>query len=358
MNTHRRKLILMILIIFLVALILSSCSTISYYKQSVQGHLSLMSARQPIAELIASQSTTEEKKQLFKRILEIREYATQQLGLPDNGSYKSYVELDRDYVVWNVVATPEYSLTPKTWCFPVAGCVAYRGYYANQDAEKFAASLNEQEQQYDIAISGASAYSTLGWFDDPVLSSMSDRGEILLAETIFHELAHQVLYLKKDSSFNEAFATAVAIAGVRQWLSDSDPKKLDAYNDYLSRRLSFNQLIDEFSGKLKDAYSQDLPLEQKLSAKKALFKNLQIDYQNRKQEWDGFNGYDKWFAQDLNNAHLALISTYWKQVPVFDRWIIACKQDLPDFYKAVQKLAHQKQRLSDILETITPECES
>lgn len=316
-----------------------------------------MSARQPIAELIASKETTEEKKQLFKRILEIRDYATQQLGLPDNGSYKSYVELDSEYVVWNVVATPQYSLNPKTWCFPVAGCVAYRGYYAKKDAEKFATSLNEPGQKYDIAISGASAYSTLGWFDDPVLSSMSDRGEILLAETIFHELAHQVLYLKKDSAFNEAFATAVGIAGVRQWLSEN-PKKLDVYNDYLSRRLGFNQLIDEFSEQLKKTYSQELSDEQKLSAKTSLFENLQHKYQNKKREWDGFSGYDKWFAQDLNNAHLALISTYWKQVPVFDRWLEACKYDLPDFYQAVQKLAHQKQQLSDVLDTITPECES
>jgi len=294
---------------------------------------------------------------LFKRILEIREYATQQLGLPDNDSYKSYVELDRDYVVWNVIAAPEYSLTPKTWCFPVAGCVAYRGYYAHRDAEKFAASLNAQEQQYDVAISGASAYSTLGWFDDPVLSSMSDRGEILLAETIFHELAHQVLYLKKDSAFNEAFATAVAIAGVRQWLSE-DPKKLDAYNDYLSRRLGFNQLIDEFSGKLKKAYSNDMPIEKRMAAKQSLFENLQIEYQNRKQEWGGFDGYDKWFAQDLNNAHLALISTYWKQVPHIDRWLEACEYDLPQFFQVVQKLAHQKQQLSDTLDTITVDCES
>ena len=316
-----------------------------------------MSARQPIAELIASKETTEEKKQLFKRILEIRDYATQQLGLPDNGSYKSYVELDSEYVVWNVVATPQYSLNPKTWCFPVAGCVAYRGYYAKKDAEKFATSLNEPGQKYDIAISGASAYSTLGWFDDPVLSSMSDRGEILLAETIFHELAHQVLYLKKDSAFNEAFATAVGIAGVRQWLSEN-PKKLDVYNDYLSRRLGFNQLIDEFSEQLKKTYSQELSDEQKLSAKTSLFENLQHKYQNKKREWDGFSGYDKWFAQDLNNAHLALISTYWKQVPVFDHWLEACKYDLPDFYQAVQKLAHQKQQLSDVLDTITPECES
>ncbi len=358
MNTHRRKLILMILIIILVTLILSSCSTFSYYKQSVQGHLSLMSARQPIAELIASKETTEEKKQLFERILEIREYATQQLGLPENDSYTSYVELDRDYVVWNVIVTPEYSLSPKTWCFPVAGCVAYRGYYANKDAENFAASLNEQEQQYDVAIAGASAYSTLGWFDDPVLSTMSDRGEILLAETIFHELAHQVLYLKKDSAFNEAFATAVSIAGVRQWLGDSDPKKLDTYNEYLSRRLGFYQLIDDFSGELKKAYAQDTTPAQKLSVKNELFKNLQVQYQNRKQDWNGFNGYDKWFAQDLNNAHLAMISTYWKQVPVFDRWLVACKYHLPDFYQTVQKLAHKKQQLSNILETITPECKS
>lgn len=356
MNAHRRKLILLTFTILLISLILSSCSTLSYYRQSIHGHLSLMSAREPIAELMARQETTEDKKRLFAQILSIRSYATEQLGLPDNDSYTSYVELDRDYVVWNVVSTPEYSMLPKTWCFPVAGCVAYRGYYAQSDAKEFAEKLNAAEDNFDVAISGATAYSTLGWFDDPVLSSMSDRGDILLAETIFHELAHQVLYLKKDSAFNESFATAVAITGVRQWLQDTSPERLNVYDQYLERRLQFNQLIDKFSGMLKEHYAQDLLETEKREGKKRLISELKNEYNHIKKSWDDFSGYDKWFGQDLNNAHLALISTYWKQVPVFEGWLEECKQNLPDFFQAMKKLSYKKQRLSNEIGLLKPEC--
>lgn len=356
MNAHRRKLILLILTVLLITVILSSCSTLSYYRQSVQGHLSLMSQRESIADLIASQDTPEEKKQLLERVLKIRAYATDQLGLPDNDSYTSYVELDRDYVVWNVVATPEFSMAPKTWCFPVAGCVSYRGYYAHSNAEKYADQLKNSIENYDVAISGATAYSTLGWFDDPVLSSMSDRGDILLAETIFHELAHQVLYLKKDSAFNEAFATAAAVAGVRQWLQDTSPDQINAYHKYLDRRLQFFQLIDKYSSKLKLHYDQNLPDVDKREGKMQIISELKNEYSQIKNTWDGFNGYDLWFGQDLNNANLSMISTYWKQVPVFEDWLKACDQNLSDFFQVMKELTDKKQRLSDDLGAIKPEC--
>lgn len=354
MKSHRRKSLISVLLLVFMIVLVCSCSSISYYHQSVAGHLSLMSDRQPIAELISSESTDADKKRLFEQVLKIRAFASSQLGLPDNKSYTSYVELEREYVVWNVVATPRFSLKPTTWCFPVAGCVSYRGYYAKAEAEQFAQQLDALGN--DIAISGASAYSTLGWFDDPVISTMLDRGEIILAETIFHELAHQVLYLKKDSAFNEAFATAVAIEGVRQWLQETGPEKLVSYEQHLERRLAFNQLIDVTSTNLTAIYQQELSAEQKALEKRQVFKDLQTRYQSFKAESNNFSGYDRWFAQGLNNAHLTMISTYWKNVPFVENWLRECENKLPDFYLKMQELSQGNQQLTDDLRTLEPNC--
>ncbi len=336
MRVHRRKLIIVGLMLLLL-LGVSSCSTVSYYSQSVTGHLSLMAAREPIQKIIENPETSDERRALMQRILDIRRYASERLGLPDNDSYTSFVQLDHDAVVWNVVATPEFSMTPTTWCFPVAGCVSYRGYYKKEAAEKYADKIREHKQRVsDVAVSGASAYSTLGWFDDPVYSSMLGRGDILLAEVIFHELAHQVLYVKKDSAFNEAFATTVAMFGVRQWLSETAPEQAPLYELYLERRLGFNQLIDETGGALRELYDSDESAANKAQSKQEIYGQLQLAYENLKTSWDGYSGYDKWFDRDLNNAHLALVSTYWKKVPELAHWMTICDTSFPRFYELVK----------------------
>jgi len=338
MRAHSRKLIIVVLLVFGV-LGISSCSTISYYSQSVGGHLSLMAAREPIKKIIANAATPEERRIVLQQILDIRAYASASLALPDNKSYTSFVEVDNDAVVWNVVATPKLSIKPKIWCFPVAGCVSYRGYYAKSAAEKYAEGLNQDGEDYDVAVAGASAYSTLGWFNDPVYSSMLGRGEILLAEVIFHELAHQVLYVKKDSAFNEAFATTVATFGVRQWLADTDPEQLPLYEAHLQRRLGFNELIDATSKDLNTIYISNHTDSEKVALKAARFAQLKTNYEGLKASWDAYSGYDQWFNRSLNNAHLALVSTYWKKVPDFERWMIACELDFPRFYQAMEDRA-------------------
>lgn len=327
----------------------------SYYSQSVTGHLSLMADREPIQEIIQNPQTSTERRALLKKLLEIRRYASERLALPDNDSYTSFVQLDDEAVVWNVVATPEFSMTPTTWCFPVAGCVSYRGYYKKESAEKYANKIKlTNDQASDVAVSGASAYSTLGWFDDPVYSSMLGRGDVALAEVIFHELAHQVVYVKKDSTFNEAFATTVAMYGVRQWLSDSTPERLESYELYLQRRQAFNQLIDDTSKALDAVYKSAKSAEEKAQSKRTIYRQLQLDYENLKSSWDGYSGYDKWFDRELNNAHLALVSTYWKKVPVLAEWLDACGGDFQRFYK-VMAIKSKKSRASNRSDWMTGE---
>jgi len=188
----------------------------------------------------------------------------------------------------------------------------------------------------DVAVSGATAYSTLGWFDDPVYSSMLGRGDILLAEVMFHELAHQVLYVKKDSAFNEAFATTVAMFGVRQWLNETAPEQLPLYEKHLQRRLEFNRLIDETGNALRALYDSEQSVADKAQSKQAIYDQLQLGYVDLKSGWGGYSGYDKWFERDLNNAHLALVSTYWKQVPVLASWMRVCESDFVRFYELMK----------------------
>ena len=292
-----------------------------------------MADREPIDDLIQNPETDEERRALLQALVEIRRYASARLALPDNDSYTSFVELNDEAVVWNVVATPEFSMQPTTWCFPIAGCVSYRGYYKNEAAEKYAAKLRSgQKQVSDVAVSGASAYSTLGWFDDPVYSSMLRHGDIVLAEVIFHELAHQVLYVKNDSSFNEAFATTVAMFGVRRWLAESAPERLPLYELHLQRREGFNRLLDETSNALTTLYNSDKSAIEKAQSKREIYAQLQVAYQTLKATWDGYSGYDKWFDRDLNNGHLALVSTYWKRVPALAQIMEACDGDFQRFY--------------------------
>ncbi len=347
---------LSLLVLVLVAI--SSCvgcSTLGYYAQSIGGHLSLMHQREPIDALIGKERLSQSRREQLQKIQEIRDFASRQLALPDNGSYRSYVELDRDYVVWNVVATPAFSLKPKEWCFPVAGCVAYRGYFSKEDAEAFAAGL--REQGYDVAVNPVPAYSTLGWFDDPVLSSMLRRGELLLAETIFHELAHQRLYVKNDSVFNEAFASTVGEQGVFRWLESSGrTRDLVRYRQYLQRRDEFLALLRQASGRLRHVYRQSSPAAQMQQQKVAVFAWLREAYAQLKKQWQGYSGYDRWFARELNNAHLASVAVYRDRVPDFVRWLAACEGDLPTFYARMAELGRLEKQTRQQQLTGPAEC--
>lgn len=307
-----------------------------YYIQSIHGHLSLMTQRETIKDLLKRKDLEQNHRKQLEQALEIRRYASERLFLPDNGSYSSYVELDKPFVVWNVVAAPELSLQPYEWCFPVVGCVSYRGYYSEEKARHFAASL--KKQGLDTYVGGSPAYSTLGWFDDPILSSMMNRGNILLAELIFHELAHQVLYFKNDADFNEAFADSVGEFGVYQWLTETQPEALPRYKTWLTRKDQFLHLIHETSDQLRAMYSADLSDPEKRLRKTKIIQSLHNNYSALKVEWNGFKGYDQWFKTPINNARLAAVAVYRDYVPYFKRWIDACNGDLKRYYSSMKKL--------------------
>jgi predicted aminopeptidase len=321
-----------------VGCLTTGCS-LGYYSQAVGGHLSLMKARQPIADVLASEDTDPELKAKLQTLLDARVFAYEVLGLPENDSYSTYSETGRDAVTWNVVAVPEFSMQPKVWCFPVAGCVSYRGYFDRADAERYAKQLSEEG--FDVTIGGASAYSTLGWFDDPVLDTMLRGNDSQYVSTLFHELAHQVLYIQDDSSFNEAFASFVEQEGFRIWLRDrGEAERIDAYNTSLERIQAFSELLNTTRTNLIAAFEEPLDdVEARRVLKASVFADMQNQYQALKESWGGYSGYDRWFARDLNNAHLLGVSTYRRLIPAFEGLYRESGSDLVQFYKKAEELS-------------------
>lgn len=316
---------------------LSACAQIGYYAQASHGQLSLMAAAQPIDELLSDPDIDAKLRQRLAKAKQIREFAVSELGLPDNASYKSYADLQRPFALWNVVATPELSLRPLQWCFPVAGCVSYRGYYSKDDAQAFAATL--RGDGYDVQVVGVPTYSTLGWFNDPLLSTFIRYPDGELARLIFHELAHQIVYVKDDTQFNESFATAVEEAGVERWFAlHGDTNAQHLYADYKVRRNAFLELLLRYRVELARNYADIVSDDEKRRRKAEIFAALQGDYQILKASWHGFAGYDRWFAEPLSNAHLAAIATYHAFVPGFNA-LLRETGNFPDFYQAVIALA-------------------
>ena len=321
----------------LAAAPLAGCQTVGYYSQAVGGHLALMRAREPIDELLEDDATDPELRAKLETLLEARRFAVEELALPDTDSYRTYVETGRRYVTWNVVAAPEFSLSAHTWCFPVAGCVSYRGYYAEEDARAYADEF--AEEGFDVAVGGASAYSTLGWFDDPVLDTMLRGGELRYVGTLFHEMAHQRFYVQDDSDFNEAYATFVEREGVRRWLaSRGQEERLPAYEAALARGADFAELLAGAREALVALYGQDLGEAAMRAAKAEAFDAMRADYEALKASWDGYAGYDGWFARELNNARLVAVSTYRRRVPAFAALFELEGRDLERFHEAVEAL--------------------
>lgn len=336
----RRALFLLSLFVGLALLIpaLAICTDVGYYAQAVQGHIKILLARRSIDQLLADPTTPPALKERLKLVQEIRDFASGELLLPDNGSYRSYVDIKRTYVVYNVVAAPEFSLKPLTWCFPFAGCVNYRGYYNPRSAERFAATL--QKQGYEIDRYGVSAYSTLGWFDDPVLNTFIVRPEAALAGLIFHELAHQQLYVKDDSYFSEAFAEVVEREGVRRWLARQGKTSAVGIAEAQSRQQAFVDLLLQSRRELEALYTSEKSIAVMREEKKAIFTTLRQRYQvQRDQEWQGYNGFDRWFDRPVNNARLAGVATYQDHKPHFMALLRQADGDLSRFYREVATLA-------------------
>lgn len=319
------------------AALLASCSGLNYYAQAAQGQLSLLSGARPIEDWLADNGTDSRLRVRLATARHIRSFAVKELGLPDNGSYKNYAALARPYVLWNIVATPELSLKPLQWCFPVAGCVSYRGYYSKQEAQAYAQEL--RAGGHDVSVGGVPAYSTLGWFNDPLISTFIHYPDAELARLIFHELSHQVIYVPGDSQFNESFASAVEEAGVERWLAGfGNDAMRQNYTRFAARKKDFLKLLLDYRRALETNYASKAPAADKRSTKARLFVQLKDDYLVLKQSWGGFAGYDRFFAEPLSNAHLASIATYTDFVPAF-RALLAREQTFAGFYASARKLA-------------------
>ena len=304
------------------------------------GHLDLMAKRQPLADIVSDSSAAHELKAHLQRATAIREFASRELGLPDNGSYRSYAPLDRDYPVCNVWVTPEFDLEPRQSCFPVVGCVPYRGYYSKQLAGEYAAQFDDAGD--DVMVGGVTAYSTLGFFDDPVTSAMLRLPEERLAGLIFHELAHQVVYVKDNTTFNESFARAVEIEGTLRWLaSREDETGLIRYRAALARSDAFFTLVKAARAELAEIYASARSASEKRQGKQKIFKAMHQAQQQRKESDQAWSAYDHWFADGLNNAKLAAVATYFDDVEMFRELLGKVDGDFSAFYSAVRLKATQ-----------------
>ncbi|MBW4792814.1 aminopeptidase [Pseudomonas tolaasii] len=319
----------------LLAVLLSGCSSVNYYSQLASGQWQLLRAREPVAQVIADPSRPQALRDHLVQSQKARTFASEHLHLPDNQSYRLYADIGRPYVVWNVFATQEFSLSPETHCFPIAGCVAYRGYY-NQGAARGEAALLKQ-RGLDVSIGGVEAYSTLGWFNDPIMSSMMNWGDERLATLIFHELAHQRFYVKDDTEFNESYANFVEQEGTRQWRAARDlPPMSDAA---LQQRDQFIRLILDTRKRLETLYAQPLAADVMRQAKAAEFERLRSEYrQMRDRQWGGDKRYDVWINQPMNNARLLPFGLYDRWVPAFAALFRQVDGDWVKFFAAVEKM--------------------
>jgi predicted aminopeptidase len=320
-----------ILAVLLLVALVTACSTLGYYSRSASGQLGVMARRQPVEDLIRDPATDPQLRHRLQTVQSIRRFASDALALPDNGSYTLYADIERPYVVWNVFAAPELSLELQTWCYPFAGCVAYRGYFDERAAERFANKL--RRQGLDVYTGGVAAYSTLGWFDDPVLSTVIGYSEARLAGLIFHELAHQQLYVPGDTAFNESFATAVELAGVDAWLEQrGDAGAARAHRRHHARRSAFHALVAESRRQLQRAYAADSTDAEKRAEKQRLIADLRARYAAARRDWGAAGDFDAWFAGDLNNARLAATAAYREYLPGFQRLLQDSGGDFAAFY--------------------------
>jgi predicted aminopeptidase len=332
----------MAVVLGLIAAAIGGC----YLLESAEGQLSLMSKREPIARVVHTPGTPPVLRTELEEVTSIRDFASHELGLPDNGSYRSYADTGRPYVVWNVVAAPEFSVDAKEWCYPIVGCVAYRGYFAVRKARSFADKL--RTKGFDVSVGGVAAYSTLGHFDDPILNTMVGWDDVELAAIVFHELTHQLLYLPGDASFNEALATTVEEEGVRRWLltrgRDAD------LAEHLVQQEHYLQVIDllrRTRAELYALYASGVDATAMRERKRATFAAMRGSYSGLKAHWSGRAPFESWFEGEINNAHLASIATYYDCLPGFERELAAANGDLTLFYRRVRELAKLDQAARD-----------
>jgi predicted aminopeptidase len=321
-------------------LCLGGCSTAGYYWQSVSGHVRMLNQARPVEEWLADEATPARLKARLELARRIRAFAVSELHLPDNASYHRYADLQRPAVVWNVVAAPPYSLKLNTWCFPVVGCVGYRGYFDEREAQAEAVQL--RERGLEASVYGVPAYSTLGWMNwaggDPLLNTFIHYPEGELARLIFHELAHQVVYAKDDTMFNESFATAVERLGGAQWLrTQASQAARDEYAAFNARRNAFRALTLATRRQLEAVYTQGSEADRPERKARAM-QDFRDAYDKLKASWGGFAGYDAWVAR-ANNASFGAQAAYDELVPGFEALFEREGRDWQRFYDAARRLA-------------------
>ena len=343
--------------LLLAASVLSGCSAISYYWQAFNGQMEIRRLSRPVEAVLADDATGPELKRKLAYAARAREFASRELGLPDNRSYRVYADVKRPYVVWNVFAAPELSLELKTQCFPVAGCVPYRGYFAKEDAEAYGATLRAEGN--DVYAGGVPAYSTLGWFDDPLLNTFMHYPDLDIARLIFHELAHQVAYARDDTTFNESYAVAVEEEGLRRWVQrEATPAQLVEYERFRLRQKELVALLMRGRAALKAVYAGERDDASKRIGKAEALASLLEEYRRMRAGWNlteaQERAYNNWFERDLNNARLGSVAVYTEWVPAFARMIEEERGNMAAFHARVKALAElpRVERVKQLKQTI------
>jgi predicted aminopeptidase len=336
----------LVLCVLLISLSSISGCALSYYWQAAAGQLELLGQRTPISEVLVDPEQSDATRAVLLRTTQMREFAVTELGLPDNESYRSYADLGRPYVVWNVVAAEEFSVDARRWCFPIAGCVTYRGYFAQEDAERYAENLSAEG--LDTYVAGTSAYSTLGYFSDPILNTMLSGGELYIAGVIFHELAHQLFYIPGDTDLNEAFASTVEEYGTQRWLlKEGDDQAVDSYRRRQERREDFFRLIANQQARLREIYQGTGSPDEMRAAKREAFQILVAEYETLRDGWGDSTDYENWFSRPLNNAQIASVAAYSRWLPNLRAYLseyglealyaeMALLEELPDTEREVR----------------------
>ncbi len=321
----------------------ASCSTLGFYSQAVVGQVSLLAKRRAIDAVIADPATDNVLREKLALVQAVREFAATELGLPVDDTFGSYVDTGRDFVVWNVFAANEFSTRLETFCYPIAGCVSYRGYFSEEKAQAFARSLTADG--LEVFVGGVAAYSTLGWFADPVLNTFVTRDDVRLAALLFHELAHKALYLPGDTRFNESFATAVERQALKRWLSErvtSTGGRADVFENYLARQAreeSVIQLIGDTRSALDALYQSELPADAMRSQKASLIEDMRVKYDALRLTWTGATEFQYWMQGDINNARMGTVADYHGWVPAFDEVFRSVNGDIKRFVAEATRLS-------------------
>ncbi len=324
--------------ILIITALSSGCSSIKYYAHMLGGQLEISSSAKPIPEIIDNLDKDEKLRAKLQLIQSAKQFANTRLNLPQNESYSEYADLGRQYVLWNVTAAPQLSLTPYKSCFPIVGCMNYRGFFSKESADEFAQEL--KTEGYDVYVAGVAAFSSLGWFNDPVLNTMIHWPDSRLAGLIFHELTHQKLYIDNDTSFNESLAVTVEIEGIKLWLKQQNKTEdLQRFLKQQQRQQQFLDIVFQARNKLIFLYQTPLSDKDKAIQKQLIFAGLLKNYQKLKQSWNGYSGYDRWLNHDLNNAKLALLATYSQYVPALTQLLQQHNYNFNEFFSAAEKIA-------------------